>query len=123
MNKSEKNIKQSCRDVSGTVLYQDVCSIIDHGREKAYNAVSQQMIETYWNIGRRIVEEEQQGKERADYGEHIIENLSTQLTLRYGKGFSRRYLAYFRQFYLTVSDIRILQTRLQNLTRNNCAWR
>lgn len=116
MNKSEKNIKQSCRDVSGTVLYQDVCSIIDHGREKAYNAVSQQMIETYWNIGRRIVEEEQQGKERADYGEHIIENLSTQLTLRYGKGFSRRYLAYFRQFYLTVSDIRILQTRLQNLT-------
>ena len=74
------------------------------------------MIETYWHIGQRIVEEEQQGKERAEYGEHIIEKLSEQLTYRYGKGFSKRYLAYFRQFYLTINDIQILQTRLQNLT-------
>jgi len=97
-------------------LYQDVCSIIDNGRETAYSAVNQTMIETYWKIGRRIVEEEQQGKERADYGERIIENLSSKLTLRYGKGFSIRYLAYFRSFYMTISDIQILQTRLQNLT-------
>lgn len=102
--------------IQNTKLYTDVCTIIDHGRERAYSAVSQQMIETYWNIGRRIVEEEQQGKERAEYGERIIEKLSEQLTFRYGKGFSKRYLAYFRQFYLTISDIRILQTRLQNLT-------
>ena len=61
-------------------LYQDVCHIIEQGRERAYNAVSQQMVETYWNIGRRIVEEEQQGKERAEYGEQIIEKLSKQLT-------------------------------------------
>ena len=54
------------------------------------------MIETYWNIGRRIVEEEQQGQERAEYGERIIERLSEQLTHQYGKGFSARYLAYFR---------------------------
>ena len=71
------------QDVS---LYQDVCHIIEQGRERAYNAVSQQMVETYWNIGRRIVEEEQQGKERAEYGEQIIEKLSKQLTLRYGRG-------------------------------------
>lgn len=102
--------------IQNTKLYTDVCTIIDQGRERAYSAVSQQMIETYWNIGRRIVEEEQQGKERAEYGERIIEKLSEQLTFRYGKGFSKRYLAYFRQFYLTISDIRILQTRLQNLT-------
>lgn len=99
-----------------TTLFSDVCSLIDKGRERAYNAVSQQMIETYWQIGRRIVEEEQRGNQRADYGERIIENLSTQLTMRYGKGFSKRYLAYFRKFYLTISDITILQTRLQNLT-------
>ena len=74
------------------------------------------MIETYWHIGQRMVEEEQQGKERAEYGEHIIEKLSEQLTYRYGKGFSKRYLAYFRQFYLTINDIQILQTCLQNLT-------
>lgn len=74
------------------------------------------MIETYWQIGQRIVEEEQQGKERAEYGEHLIEKLSEQLTFRYGKGYSKRYLAYFRQFYLTINDIHILQTRLQNIT-------
>lgn len=102
--------------ISSTRLLTDVCSIIDNGRQRAYSAVNTTMIETYWNIGRRIVEEEQQGKERAEYGEHILENLSQQLTLRYGKGFSKRYLAYFRAFYLTVNDIRILQTRLQNLT-------
>lgn len=97
-------------------LLDDVCEIIEHGRQQAYGAANSAMIETYWNIGRRIVEEEQQGKERAEYGEHIIENLSEQLTMRYGKGFSKRYLAYFRLFYLTITDIQILQTRLQNLT-------
>lgn len=102
--------------ITNTSLYQDVCTIIEQGREKAYNSVSRQMIETYWHIGQRIVEEEQQGKERAEYGERIIEKLSEQLTFRYGKGFSKRYLAYFRRFYLTISDIQILQTRLQNLT-------
>ena len=102
--------------INNSKLYTDVCSIIEQGKERAYSAVSQQMIETYWHIGQRIVEEEQQGKERAEYGEHIIEKLSEQLTYRYGKGFSKRYLAYFRQFYLTINDIQILQTRLQNLT-------
>ncbi len=74
------------------------------------------MIETYWKVGQRIVEEEQRGAERAEYGKHIIEHLSNELTYRYGKGFSKRYLAYFRKFYLTINDIAILQTRLQNLT-------
>lgn len=101
---------------TNTHLFTDVCSIIDTGREQAYSAVSQQMIVTYWNIGRRIVEEEQQGRERAEYGEQLIERLSQQLTHRYGKGFSPRYLAYFRTFYLTISDVQILQSRLQNLT-------
>lgn len=96
-------------------LVNDVCSIIDNGRAKAYSSVNSAMIETYWNIGKRIVEEEQEGNQRAAYGKHILEDLSSQLTLRYGKGFSVRYLAYFRKFYLTVPDIMILQTRLQNL--------
>ena len=74
------------------------------------------MIETYWNIGRRIVEEEQNGEARAEYGAQIIAQLSELLTHQYGKGISKRNLAYFRQFYLTISDIRILQSRLQNLT-------
>ena len=97
-------------------LFSDVCGIIEQGRQQAYAAVNKSMIETYWNIGKRIVEEEQSGKERAEYGEEIINNLSIQLTHRYGRGFSKRYLAYFRRFYLIFQDITILQSRLQNLT-------
>jgi len=94
----------------------DVCTIIDEGRQKAYASVNSSMIETYWKIGKRIVEEEQCGNERAEYGKRIIEQLSNELTMRYGKGFSKRYLAYFRKFYLIIDDIQILQTSLQNLT-------
>lgn len=94
----------------------DICKIIDNGRIQAYEAISISMIETYWNIGRRIVEEEQQGKERADYGERIIENLSEQLTLRYGKGYGPRYLRSFRKFYLIAGDWQIWKSRFPNLT-------
>ena len=114
-NEINKHIVQPTTPIDDT-LYSDVCTIIEHGRQQAYAAINQSMIETYWHIGRRIVEEEQNGEHRAEYGERIIENLSKQLTLRYGKGFSKRYLAYFRKFYLTINDIQILQTCLQNLT-------
>ena len=103
-------------DLTNTRLYTDVCSIIEQGRKEAYASVNHKMIETYWNIGRRIVEEEQNGEARAEYGVQIIAQLSELLTHQYGKEFSKRNLAYFRQFYLTISDIRILQSRLQNLT-------
>ena len=74
------------------------------------------MVETYWNIGRRIVEEEQQGKERAEYGEQIIEKLSKQLTILYGKGFGPRYLRSFRRFYLIFDNYEIWKSRFPNLT-------
>lgn len=94
----------------------EIKSIIDNGRQKAYKSVNAVMLDTYWRIGRRIVEEEQHGQQRAGYGEQLIQSLSERLTLAYGKGFSPRYLSYFRDFYLTIPDIQILQTRLQNLT-------
>lgn len=94
----------------------DVRNIIEQGRSKAYSSVNRVMIETYWNIGKRIVEEEQQGNERAEYGKMLIKDLSARLMTEYGKGYSQRYLAYFRQFYLTIPDVMILQTRLQNLS-------
>ena len=103
-------------DLTNTRLYTDVCSIIEQGRKEAYASVNHKMIETYWNIGWRIVEEEQNGEACAEYGAQIIAQLSELLTHQYGKEFSKRNLAYFRQFYLTISDIRILQSRLQNLT-------
>ena len=112
-----ENIQENMKSMSSNLgLVNDVCTIIDEGRQKAYASVNSSMIETYWKIGKRIVEEEQCGNERAEYGKRIIEQLSNELTMRYGKGFSKRYLAYFRKFYLTIDDIQILQTRLQNLT-------
>lgn len=94
----------------------DVKNIIESGRQSAYSSVNSIMISTYWNIGRRIVEEEQQGQGRAQYGKKLIKVLSQQLLDEYGSGFSERYLAYFRKFYLTIPNLEILQTRLQNLS-------
>ena len=94
----------------------DVRSIIEQGRQQAYAAVGQAAIATYWNLGRRIVEEEQEGKTRAEYGSQLIPMLAEQLTQEYGSGFGRRNLAYYRQFYLMFNDLEILHTRVQNLT-------
>lgn len=93
----------------------DIKQIIESGRNAAYAAIDATMIATYWHIGRRIVEEEQGGQERAQYGKELIKTLAKELTHAYGNGYSQRYLAYFRKFYLTMPDLAILQTRLQNL--------
>ena len=97
-------------------LVADVLTIIRKGRESAYNAINTSMLDTYWRIGQRIVEEEQHGEQRAEYGTRLIKVLSQELTERLGKGFSTRNLAYYRLFYLTFNDIEILHTRVQNLT-------
>ncbi len=96
-------------------IVDDIKQIVNIGKTSAYAAVNTIMTATYWNIGRRIIEEEQQGEHRAAYGKKLLDNLSHELTLEYGSGYSKRYLAYFRKFYLTIPDYTILQTRLQNL--------
>ena len=93
----------------------DIKQLVEQGRNAAYGAVNAVMIETYWRIGQRIVEQEQKGRERAEYGTQLIEILSAELTKTYGKGFSKRNLQYFRSFYLTFNDLKIVQTRLHNL--------
>lgn len=72
----------------------------DEGRLRAYQAIDKHMTETYWKIGHDIVEYEQGGKAKAAYGKALLANLSRDLTLRHGKGFSRSNLSRFRQFYL-----------------------
>lgn len=111
MAENHDHVAASC--ASGFI--REIKRIIDAGRTTAYAAVNAAMITTYWNIGKRIVEEEQHGKERAAYGQELIKMLARELTREYGNGFSQRYLAYFRQFYITIPDLSILQTRLQNL--------
>jgi predicted nuclease of restriction endonuclease-like (RecB) superfamily len=77
--------------------------ILRAARKNAYRTVNLTMIEAYWNVGRRIVEEEQQGKERAEYGKYLIRDLANRLREEFGKGFTESGLWFFRQFYLTYS--------------------
>ncbi|MFV0554511.1 MAG: YhcG family protein [Mangrovibacterium sp.] len=80
-------------------LYKTVSRIIDDARNIVYRTANTAMVQAYWHIGRAIVEEEQSGKERAEYGNVLIKRLSQRLTLEYGKGFTETNLKYMRQFY------------------------
>lgn len=81
-------------------FYRQIASILDAARERAYAAVNFAMVEAYWEIGRSIVEE-QGGKERAEYGEALLQGLAERLTADFGKGFDARELRKMRQFYLS----------------------
>ncbi|MFI3242603.1 MAG: PDDEXK nuclease domain-containing protein [Alphaproteobacteria bacterium] len=84
---------------SNQSFFNDIKNLLSLAREATYRAVNSAMVETYWNIGKRIVEEEQNGKTRADYGGRLIENLSKYLTDTFGKGFSEANLQNMRRFY------------------------
>lgn len=94
----------------------DVRRIIEEGRKQAYAAAGNIALATYWNVGRRIVEEEQNGNSRAEYGKRLIAELANNLKKDYGSGYGKRNLAYYRQFYLVFNDIEILHEFVQNLS-------
>jgi len=96
-------------------IVKDIVAIIEAGRQKAYSAINASMVEAYWLAGKRIVEEEQQGNERAAYGEAVLKQLSKELTIKYGKGYSFTNLYNFRQFYLTYTDDEIFYTLCRKL--------
>ena len=83
--------------------YQSVKQILEAARSTAYRAVNFAMIQAYWNIGRVIVEDEQKGRKKADYGDYLVKELSERLTKEFGKGFTISNIKYFRQFYLSFS--------------------
>jgi len=97
-------------------FFADISRILNEGRHKVHAAVNFTMVETYWNIGKRIVEQEQQGKERANYGDLLIVNLSRYLSSTFGKGFSEANLKNFRQFYLTWQNDEIRYTLCSELS-------
>lgn len=83
-----------------TALYtpdfiQEIKRIVTNARQKAYAAINSAMVEAYWQMGKRIVEQEQQGKDRADYGSQLLKSLSKELTAEFGKGFSRQLVVLF----------------------------
>ncbi|MEW6615046.1 MAG: DUF1016 N-terminal domain-containing protein [Thermodesulfobacteriota bacterium] len=88
-----------------STLITDLASLIEQGRKVAVQYVNTALVSTYWLMGRRIVEYEQKGKERAEYGEALLKKLSIDLTHRFGKGWGLTNLKTFRQFYLTYSGV------------------
>ena len=94
----------------------EIKKILKNARQKAYTAINSAMVEAYWEIGRRIVEEEQRGKERAEYGKEIVKNLSKELTEEFGKGFGERNIRNIRQFYVLFSDYEKWKSLISKLT-------
>lgn len=101
---------------SEDLFYQDIKQLLIDARKDVYRKINSLMVETYWEIGRRIVEQEQQGKGRAGYGEYLITNLSKYLGDTFGKGFSVANLKNFRQFYLSFRENQKLYTLCRELS-------
>ncbi len=93
-------------------LLDDARKIIETSRSNAVRSVDFCRVQMYWNLGRRIFEEEQQGKERADYGAYLIKNLASHLKVEYGSGCSERQLKFCRQFYRTYPIGNTLRSQL-----------
>ncbi len=93
-------------------LLHEIADIIAFSSERAIRSVDTERMLMYWNIGRKIFEEEQQGKERAGYGEYLIKFLSQELQPLFGSGFSTRQLNWYRQFYRTFPIVSAVQTQL-----------
>ena len=88
----------------GASLFGRVVSILEQARSNVARSVNSNMVLAYWLIGREIVQEMQGGEDRAEYGKQVVENLSTQLTARFGRGFSSQSLWSFRQFYQAFAN-------------------
>ena len=94
----------------------DIRAIILQGRNTAYQAVNAAQVLMNWNIGKRIVQQEQNGAGRAEYGKQLLIGLSGELTREFGTGFSERQLRYYRQFYLYFPDSEIWNACVPNLS-------
>lgn len=95
-----------------SALVQDIRCIINNSRARVVQAVNNSMVQAYWEIGRRIFEEEQKGQKRAEYGKGLIASLSVALTEEFGKGFSTSNLANMRAFYSMFPNFQTLSGKL-----------
>jgi predicted nuclease of restriction endonuclease-like (RecB) superfamily len=93
-------------------LYNTINQIIEEARNTVYRTANFTMVQAYWNIGKTIVEEEQKGKGRAEYGQELIKQLSQKLTQKHGKGFNTTNLWYIRQFYTVFQNFHALRGEL-----------
>ncbi|MBR5685170.1 MAG: DUF1016 family protein [Muribaculaceae bacterium] len=115
MEKNNKPTKSQEIQTLPSQFVDDVKQIVDHGLREAYDIVNSVAVHTYWLIGKRIVEEEQHGERRAEYGSKLITLLAEELSMEFAKGFSARDLRNYRQLYLCFRDLDIWYTRVPNL--------
>lgn len=108
---SDNNITKSNISTSGH-LFAEIRQILIGARQTAYKAVNFAMVTAYWNIGRLIVEDEQQGSTRAEYGKAVLADLSVRLTEEFGKGFTEANLRNMRQFYQCFPNCYALRSEL-----------
>ncbi|WP_233900844.1 PDDEXK nuclease domain-containing protein [Tenacibaculum piscium] len=95
-----------------SILVNSVRLLIQNAQKNAVRAINQERVLLYWNIGKHIVEEEQNGNERANYGSYLIKTLAKELTTDFGSGFSIRQLELCRQFYTTFPIANALRSQL-----------
>lgn len=99
-------------EISEDSLFQSVKELIIQSREKMFRVANSTLLLTYWQIGKLIVEDEQKGKERAEYGKYTLKNLSKRLTLEFGKGFDYTNLSNMRKFYTVFPIVDALRQQL-----------
>lgn len=94
-------------------FFEKITDLLKNARKKAVYSINQTMVYTYFEIGKIIIEEEQKGQKRAEYGKQIIKELSQKLIKEFGKGFSQRNLEQMRQFYLAYSNTQALSAEFR----------
>ncbi|MBB5393958.1 MULTISPECIES: YhcG family protein [unclassified Herbaspirillum] len=104
-------------------IHGGIVELLDTARHAAARSVNALMTASYWEIGRRIVEAEQQGRRRAGYGEQLIARLSGDLTARFGRGFSRQNLQQMRSFFLTWPICQTLSGKSSSVSSAERFWR
>ena len=108
----EACMKNELLHIKSSDILDDARKIIEISRSNAVRSVDFCRVQMYWNLGRRIFEEEQQKKERADYGSYLVKRLAEKLETEYGSGFSKRQLERARQFYRMYPIASALRTQL-----------
>lgn len=98
--------------IKNNKCYLKIKSILEEARHNVYRHVNSVMVKAYWNIGRIIVVEEQQGERKAEYGAKLISEVSVRLSKDFGKGFDERNLFFMRQFYLSFPKLNALRSEL-----------
>jgi len=102
---NDTNHNKSVKPAQYESLVEQIGDLLRQGRTRAAYTVNTILVQTYWQIGKYIVEFEQGGLDKSEYGSKLLDRLSFDLTTMYGKGFSRSNLFYIRSFYVKFSKI------------------